>query len=54
MTVMSINGMTLTVIDLTKQTATAKYAENYKIRVQIDGDGGNDGRYYVGYLELNE
>ena len=48
MTVMSINDMTLTVINLTKQEATTKYAENYKIRVKIDG------KFYVGHLELSE
>ena len=46
--------MTLTVINLTKQEATTKYAENYKIRVKIDGDGGNEGKYYVAHLELSE
>jgi len=48
MTVMSINDMTLTVINLTKQEATTKYAENYKIRVKIDG------KFYVGHLEMSE
>ena len=36
------------VISLTKQEATTKYAENYRIRVKIKG------KYYVGHLEMSE